>query len=286
MIKMSVKKRLVSYLLSIMLVIFLFATIVLTTLNCTILSTMNVKKEVANSGYYGETQKIIVEACKNYVMQSGFDESIMDGVVNSYDVEVDVNGLIDYIYEGKEYTVQSNMIRTNLDNNINAYIVQNNLQVSEENKKSIEEFENTIEDIYKRNIEYSGDTVKQIAGTMKKIKRIVPIAMIICAIISIVLAILIKDISSPSHGISALSTGAILVFIKLYSGTSFAINNILLMNKAFSNTLITIANGVVQKLFVVGAMLCVAGLIWIIYVEAKRKIVRMLLLDEHSQVIR
>ena len=110
--------------------------------------------------------------------------------------------------------------------------------------------------------------------------------MIICGIISVILILLIKEISSPSVGITALSTGAVLVFLKLYSGTSFVINNILLMNKAFSNTLISVANDIVQKLFVVGIGLVVFGIVWIIYVEAKRKIVRMLLLDEHSQVIR
>ena len=70
---MSKKKRLVSYLLSVALVVFLFITIVLTTLNCTILSTVNVKKKIANANYYEETKKIIVESCKDYVMQSGFD---------------------------------------------------------------------------------------------------------------------------------------------------------------------------------------------------------------------
>ena len=283
---MSKKKRFVSYLLSIVLVIFLLATIVLTTLNCTLLSTVNIKKKLVNSNYYEETKNIIVESCKDYVMQSGFDESIMNDVVNTYDVQFDVDGLVDYIYEEKDFEVHSNIIRANLDKNINEYIVNNNYQVNEETQKSINDFENTIQEIYERNIEYSADTVKQIAGVTHKIKKIVPIAMIICGIISVILILLIKEISSPSVGITALSTGAVLVFLKLYSGTSFAINNILLMNKAFSNTLISVANDIIQKLFVIGIALCVVGVIWIIYVEAKRKIVRMLLLDEHSQVIR
>lgn len=283
---MSKKKRLISYLLSIALVVSLFATIVLTTLNCTILSTVNVKKKIANANYYEETKNIIVESCKDYVMQSGFDESIMDGVVNTYDVQFDVDGLVDYIYEGKDFEIHSNLIRANLDKNINDYIVSNKYVVNEETQKSINEFEDNIQRIYERNIEYSKDTVKQIAEKNKKIKRIVPIAMIVCGIISVVLFLLIKEISTPSLGISALATGAILVFLKVYSGTTVAINNILLMNRAFSNTLISIANQIIQKLFVIGIILCVVGIAWIIYVEAKRKIVRMLLLDEHSQVIR
>ena len=46
---MTKTRRLISYLLSIALVITLFATIVLTTLNCTLFSTNNVKKKIASS---------------------------------------------------------------------------------------------------------------------------------------------------------------------------------------------------------------------------------------------
>lgn len=283
---MTKTRRLISYLLSIALVITLFATIVLTTLNCTLFSTNNVKKKIASSNYYEEVKIIINESCKDYVMQSGFDESIMDGVVNTYDVQFDVDGLVDYIYEGKEFEIHSNLIRANLDKNINEYIANNNYVVNEETQKSINEFEDTIQKIYERNINYSKDTVKQIAEKNRKIKKFIPIAMIICAIISIILILVIKKVSTPALGISALATGAILVFLKVYSGTTVAINNILLMNKAFSNALISIANQIIQALFVLGIILCVVGIAGIIYVEAKRKIVRMLLLDEHSQVIR
>ena len=142
------------------------------------------------------------------------------------------------------------------------------------------------EDIYTRNIDYSADVVKEIAEEMKSTKRNVPIAMIVCGIITIALIYVAKTISNYSIGISLLSTGAILVFFKLYSGVSVAVNNILLLNRVFSNTLIGIANDVIHKLFLIGVMLCVVGLIWIIYVEAKRKITKVLLLEEHSQIIR
>jgi len=283
---MSKKKRIASYILAACVVVLFLVTIILTTLNCTILSTLNVKKKIVEASYYAEDRKIIVEASKDYVMQSGFDESIMDGVVNEYDVKIDTDGLIDYIYEGREYTVQSNLIRANLDKNIQEYMQANNYEVDEENQKNITEFENKIEEIYKRNIEYSGDSIKQVAQTMGKIKKFVPILMIICGIIFVVLFLLLKETNKPAAGISILATGAVLVFLKFYTGVSVAINNILLMNRAFSNTLIIMANQVIQKLFVVGVALCVIGLVWIIYTEVKKKIVKMELLEEHSQIIR
>lgn len=283
---MSKMRRRLSYLVSIFLVISLLSTIIVTVLNFTLFSSLNTKKQIAATNYYEEVKKIIVDACKDYVMQSGFDESIMDNVVNSYDVEFDVNGLVDYIYEGKEFEVHSSVVRANLDKNINEYIASNNYAVNEGTQKSINTFEDTIEQIYERNIEYSKDTIKQISEKNKKIKKIVPVVMVISIIVTIILGLLVKKLSSASIGISMLSTGAILVFLKVYSGTTVAINNILLMNKAFSNTLIAIANQIVGMLFAVGIVLCIVGVIWIIYVESKRKLSRMLLIEEHSQVIR
>lgn len=283
---MNKKRRLVSYVLSIFLIIFLFATVMSATLNCTVLSTQNVKKRIQESNYYAEVQKIIIDASQNYVMQSGFDESIMNNVINEFDIKKDVDGLVSYLYEGKEYVVQTDTIKSTLNNNINEFITANNYIVDDENQKNIDEFINKIADIYARNIEYSGETVKEISHTIKKVKKIVPAAMIICGILTIALAFAIKSISSPSIGIGMLSTGAILLYIKISAGVNVAINNILLMNKAFSNVLISMANDIVQKIFVMGIILCIAGIVWIIYAEATKKIKKMLLLDEHSQVIR
>ena len=283
---MNMKRRVVSYLLSILLTVFLVSTVILATANFTILNTKNVRKKVVSTNFYVETQNIIIDACKNYVMQSGFDESIMDGVINTSDVEHDVNGLLDYLYEGREYELHVSSVKESLDNNIKKYIEQNNYEVNEENQNSINEFENSGENIYRRNIEYSADEVKQIAKVVQKVKKIVPIAMMICLVATIILGFIIYKVSKPSVGVGLLAAGAILVFFKVSSRASFAINNILLMNKAFSNTLIAIANNMVLVLFVVGILLCVVGVIWIIVMELRRKIVKMLLLEEHSQVIR
>ena len=283
---MSKAKRLLSYLLSIFLVVSLFSTVVVIVLNLTLFSSLNTKKQIATNNYYEEVKKIIVESCQDYVMQSGFDESIMDNVVNSYDVESDVNGLIDYIYDGKEYEINSNVVKENLDKNIKEYIASNEYAVNEETQKGIDTFEDTIKQIYERNIEYSRDTVKQISDGYKKVKKAVTFIMLVCIGITVILGFIVYKLSKPSLGISMLSTGAILIFLKIYSGTTVAINNILLMNRAFSNTLIAIANQIVGMLFVAGIILCIAGIAWIIYAEASRKLVKMQLLDEHSQVIR
>lgn len=283
---MNKKKRIVSYIISAILVIFLSATILFVNANATILNSSNVKSKIAEANYYEEVYNIIIDSCNNYVMQSGFEDTILNGVISKEDVEKDVKGLIDYMYEGKEYSVQTQGIRASLDKNIENYISENNYAVSEENKKSIEVFEKTIEDTYKRNIEYSNETIKVIAKYLKTAKRVVSIAMVILAVLSIVLLVIVYKVSKPSTGIAMLSTGALFIALKCYSGVNVAINNILVLNRPFSNTLISVVQQLLQNMFIVGIILTIAGIVWIVVFEMKRKIKRMLLLEEHSQVIR
>ena len=283
---MDNKKRIIAYILSLVLVIFFSATILLANVRATVLNTSNVKNKIAQANYYDEVYGIIVSSCENYIMQSGFENSILVDVISKVNVEKDIEAVIDYVYEGKEYNIQTADIKAKLNENIEKYIEVNNYAVSEENKKSIEQFETTIENTYRRNIEYSSDMVNEIASYVKKAKGMCTGLTIVSAIVSIALFVVIYRLCKPAVGIGMLATGALFIFLKCCSGVNVAVNNILIMNKSFSDTIISIVNNLLQNLCTIGVILAVGGVIWIFVYEIKRNIVRMLLLEEHSQVIR
>ena len=58
------------------------ATIILSIVNAVVFSKSNVKKQMQKVDYYTEINNIIKESANNYIMQSGFDESIMDNVIS------------------------------------------------------------------------------------------------------------------------------------------------------------------------------------------------------------
>lgn len=280
------KKRIISYILSILFVIFLTATILLANVNVTLLRADSVKSKLVQANYYEEVYNTVTEACNNYIMQSGFESSIMDGVITKYGIEKDVNGLVDNLYEGKEYKINDEDIKAKLDKNIQSYVEQNGFEIDEEDKKGIEEFKNAIVDTYKRNIEYSHDTVKGAAKYVKKARKIASIAAVVLAIVSVLALVLIYKVCKPVVGVICIATGALCIALKCYSGTNVAVNNILVLSKAFSEALIAAVNEFLQNVFVVGIVLCIVGIIWIIVFESKRRISKMQLLEEHSQIIR
>lgn len=269
---MKIVRKIISYILAVIVVILMSVTIILAMINNVIFSKSNVKKHMNKVDYYTEISNIIKDSANNYIMQSGFDESIMDSVIPKEKINNDIDKVIDAIYEGKEIDISTEEIRANLDENVQQYIQQNNYKVDAQTRKDIAKFEDKIESIYENSITYSKNTVKQVVSYFKMAKRITRLALITVSILLIILAFITYKINKASFGISLLATGIICIFIKCYSGLNIAVNNILMVNKTFSNLMINLINQVVQYIFISGIILTVLGIFFIIIFERKSRI--------------
>lgn len=266
---MKIVRKIISYILSAIVVTLMSVTIILAMINNVIFSKSNVKKHMNKVDYYTEISNIIKDSVNNYIMQSGFDESIMDSVIPKEKINNDIDKVIDAIYEGKEIDISTEEIRANLDKNVQQYIQQNNYKVDDQTKKDIAKFEDKIESIYENSITYSKNAVKQVVSYFKMAKRITRLALIAVSILLIIFAFITYKINKASFGISLLATGIICIFIKCYSGLNIAVNNILMVNKTFSNLMINLINQVVQYIFISGIILTVLGIVFIIFFERK-----------------
>lgn len=269
---MKIVRKIISYILSAIVVTLMSVTIILAMINNVIFSKSNVKKHMNKVDYYTEISNIIKDSANNYIMQSGFDESIMDSVIPKEKINNDIDKVIDAIYEGKEIDISTEEIRANLDENVQQYIQQNNYKVDAQTRKDIAKFEDKIESIYENSITYSKNAVKQVVSYFKMAKRITRLALITVSILLIILAFITYKINKASFGISLLATGLICIFIKCYSGLNIAVNNILMVNKTFSNLMINLINQVVQYIFISGIILTVLGIFFIIIFERKSRI--------------
>ena len=71
---MKIIRKIISYILAIILVTLMSATIILSIVNAVVFSKSNVKKQMQKVDYYTEINNIIKESANNYIVQSGFDE--------------------------------------------------------------------------------------------------------------------------------------------------------------------------------------------------------------------
>lgn len=245
------------------------ATIILSIVNAVVFSKSNVKKQMQKVDYYTEINNIIKESANNYIMQSGFDESIMDNVISKEKINKDIDKVINAIYEGEEVEISTDEIKNSLDKNVQQYIAQNNYKVDAQTQKDIEKFEDKIESIYANSITYSKSSIKKVVKYFKMAKRMTRVALIASSILLIIFAIITYKTNRATFGISLLATGIICIFIKYYSSINIAVNNILMVNKTFSNLMINIINQVIQYVFIGGIILAVLGIALIIIFERK-----------------
>lgn len=266
---MKIIRKIISYILAIILVTLMSATIILSIVNAVVFSKPNVKKQMQKVDYYTEINNIIKESANNYIMQSGFDESIMDNVISKEKINKDIDKVINAIYEGEEVEISTDEIKNSLDKNVQQYIAQNNYKVDAQTQKDIEKFEDKIESIYANSITYSKSSIKKVVKYFKMAKRMTRVALIASLILLIIFAIITYKTNRATFGISLLATGIICIFIKCYSSINIAVNNILMVNKTFSNLMINIINQVIQYVFIGGIILAVLGIALIIIFERK-----------------
>lgn len=266
---MKIIRKIISYILAIILVTLMSATIILSIVNAVVFCKPNVKKQMQKVDYYTEINNIIKESANNYIVQSGFDESIMDNVISKGKINKDIDKVINAIYEGEEVEISTDEIKNSLDKNVQQYIAQNNYKVDAQTQKDIEKFEDKIESIYANSITYSKSSIKKVVKYFKMAKRMTRVALIASLILLIIFAIITYKTNRATFGISLLATGIICIFIKCYSSINIAVNNILMVNKTFSNLMINIINQVIQYVFIGGIILAVLGIALIIIFERK-----------------
>ena len=110
---------------------------------------------------------------------------------------------------------------------------------------------------------------KKVVKYFKMAKRMTRVALIASSILLIIFAIITYKTNRATFGISLLATGIICIFIKCYSSINIAVNNILMVNKTFSNLMINIINQVIQYVFIGGIILAILGIALIIIFERK-----------------
>lgn len=267
---MKQHKKAISYILSFVLSLCIIAAFLLGYINSSIFNEVNVRKAMRDTNYYYNIYSLIKDIANDYVLQSGFDENVLDGVITDIQVQSDMNRVIDGLYNHQKIEVNTDEIQKKLHENIQKQIEEQNHNVDENTQADIDEFENSIIDAYKTNMYYSQETATNISNKLYKIKKATNLTVISLCVIIVLLGFIIFKINEPAIGISFITSGIVFIIIKTYSGVNLAINNILMLNWVFSRTATFILNHLVQKIFVTGIVLVIAGIIAILISEYMR----------------
>lgn len=269
-------KKTIIFIINFFLVICIFLLSSLQIFSNTILDKQYIMRLLEKNNYYEKIYYSIEDGFKNYIMQSGLEESILDNLYDRKKVNEDINMVINTIYDGTSINVNTDSIVQKLDNRINSILKQNNRIPEKQEKEEIKIFEDAIATTYVDEITYSAEAIKEISNVFMKIQLLLPNIKIVLIGMIIILLALIVAISRNvlkivnAIGIMFLAVGIINVAIKLL--IKDRVHNILILNSAFSMSIIDLINSIINSFFKVGIIALSVGAVLIILSSFIRKV--------------
>lgn len=264
-------KKAISYVLSFVLVLMLLALCLLAIVKSTILDEKYMISKLEEANYYERMNGEIIEQFKNYTIQSGLSDEVLENLFTEDKLKQDINNVIDSIYTGKELEISTSEIRENLKENILAEVEKEGKTVDFEDE-AMEEYLKAIELAYESQVSYSTNTINSIGSTFEKVISLAQTAQIIVIVVTIVIAVLIiilniKQIFGLNYlAISSMASGLFILIAKFLLGQSTDLKNIMLINQATSHVIQLVIEDFLAKVTIAGVVLLIIGLIFsIIY---------------------
>lgn len=271
-------KKAISYVLSFVLVLMLLSLCLLAIVKSTILDEKYMISKLEEANYYERMNGEIIEQFKNYTIQSGLSDEVLENLFTEDKLKQDINNVIDSIYTGKELEISTSEIRENLKENILAEVEKEGKTVDFEDE-AMKEYLKAIESAYESQVSYSTSTINSIGSTFEKVISLAQIVQIIVIVVTIVIAVLIiilniKQIFGLNYlAISSMASGLFILIAKFLLGQSTDLKNIMLINQATSHVIQLVIEDFLAKVTIAGVVLLIIGLIFsIIYNLLNKKI--------------
>lgn len=260
-------KKAISYIFSFVLVLMLLFLCLLAIVKSTILDEKYMLSKLEEANYYERMNGEIIEQFKNYTIQSGLSDGVLENLFTEDKLKQDINNVIDSIYTGKELEINTSEIRENLKENILAEVEKEGKTVDFEDE-AMEEYLKAIESAYESQVSYSTSTINSIGSTFEKIISLAKTAQTILVTVIVVVAILliainIKVIFGLNYiAISGMASGLFILVSRIMLEHSTDLKNIMVINQATSNVIQLIINDVLTKITIIGVILLVIGLVF------------------------
>lgn len=258
-------KKVIKHLINFILAVTTFIFVIILIIKTTVLNEKYIFKTLEDNYYYSEIYDIIINNFESNLIQSNIDESIIYELVTKEKVENDVKNVISGIYNNIEIKIDTTIIVDTLNSKIDELFKGYHRTPNKEEQEDIKRLENTIVEIYKDEITYDLDTVRNISSKVIKINNLITWMLVGLGIIIITILLIemfCSNVFIKNMGVSLLSSGLITIIIRLIIGSKY--RNILMFNEIFSKIIVSVVNNFLINIFIIGIYLSIIGLVLLI----------------------
>lgn len=271
---MKVKIKVLSYYFNMLFIALLVLLLSLVTLvKFTVFDEEYLLKHLENNNYYDELYKSIKEEMSYYIIQSGLDDEVLEDIYTKEMITEETNSIIKNFYEGKELTINTEKVADNLNNNIEKYLLKNNIMVDEQ--KALDRFVDEMIIIYDKEIRLS-DKINTIQSKFNKLDNIINTLFIIL-LFSILVTGIISHIFYKRiiFTIPTISTSILLLLGEFLLYNRIDVKNIIFWNDNVSTIIKSILFDISNYIKTESKILIIIGIITFIieYIITNKKII-------------
>lgn len=232
---MKNKKVLLYYFLEFIFTILFFLTMSILIFKITIFNKNYFINKLEKANYYHEFYLDIYNDYENYIMQSGFDNTIIKDLFTEEDLKKVINKMVDNFYEGKDTFIETDSIKEKLEFNMEEFFKTIKVTITDENSLLL--FKDEIVNIYENKFTLNKYIIKY-CNSFYKVKKITTILLLIFIVLDIGLYLLIrKFFRKITLSIPFLSSILLFLLIYIFFVSKINIQSILFWNNYTSKVI-------------------------------------------------
>lgn len=250
------------YILQFCVSILLFLTIFVGIVLFTIFNQNYVQRTFSKTNYYGELYDAIEQEMSNYIIQSGFDESVIESLFTKEELKKDVDTFINKTYKNEKFVLDTTEVQNRLETNIDTFLAEHNITL--EDKTAIDSFTHQIVDVYSRkvNILNNISIVGKALSLGKTYLSILFVVFILCTIG--IYFVLCKFYKKKMSKIMCFTSGMLLVATYIYFINRLDIKHINLYTTYVSSFVSRMIKNILFSIGMWGVICLVIGILLIV----------------------
>ncbi len=275
---MKIVKGIINSILAFLLCVSFVAGFIVVLLSNTVLNEKYIVEQLAKNQFYEKVEIDLKNGFEEYQYQSGFPETVFENLCSREMIEKDVNRVIESWYQGTEMVNHSADVELQIQANIEQYLKENNMDVTEKQQKNIQDFEKMMVQVYENKVGIVSNYNKQITKAIEKGKEVIAVAKKVLigtfvAILILTLLINVKDFLAfvSTIGTSLLASGILLELIQFVIEKNIDINHILVFTQALSDFIKEMIYDVLNKFSWSGILLIIVGIMSIVVSNCRKE---------------
>lgn len=265
-------KKFLVYLFSFILSLCLVVIVSLMVVKNTVLDRNYVKGLLEKENYYEKLAVSTKEQMKNYVIQSGFTNEILDGVYEEEDIKNDVNKLIDQVYDNEKIYLDNSKLKENLEKSIVDYLKDKNIKLV--SQKEIDKFVNMIGDVYTEEVGIV-DALEPVQTVLNKVFKYFNPVLYGSIGLGLVLAIVIFLLKGRSiFSVPAFTLSFVYIIVIVLMKNKVDIDNLLILSKDISSIIKTGYLDIIRTLSTISMVSFISGIVLSLWSVLRAKVIK------------